>query len=262
MNRTNETGGPTMNDQDEKKAEQAADDESAAEAADAAAEYAAQNAAHYAAEAKDEAAAEIAPDSARSQDTPPTPEDIIIALEAEKAELTDRYVRLAAEMENLRKRTERELADARKYAVSRFAADILSVGDNLNRAKESATDADALFAIVEGIDVTARDLIHILEKHGVVKIPAIGEKFDPNRHQAMFEVPDESVPSGTVVQQVQEGFMIDDRVLRAALVGVSKGGPKQPAMVESQPQQDEPESAENAETESGESNGGPAEATP
>ena len=252
-----------MNDQDEKKAEPAVDSESAAQAADAAAEYAARNAAHYAAEAKDDAAADnMATDSAQSQDTPPTPEDIIIALEAEKAELTDRYVRLAAEMENLRKRTERELADARKYAVSRFAADILSVGDNLNRAKESATDADALIAIVEGIDVTARDLIHILEKHGVVKIPAIGEKFDPNRHQAMFEVPDESVPSGTVVQQVQEGFMIGDRVLRAALVGVSKGGPKQPAMVESQAQKDEPESAGNAETGNGEGDSGPAEATP
>ena len=244
-----------MNDQDEKKTEKAEGTEGAAQVADAAAEYAARNAAHYAAEASDDAAA----GEAEGQDTPPTPEDIIIALEAEKAELADRYVRLAAEMENLRKRTDRELADARKYAVTRFAADMLSVSDNLDRAKESATDADALLAIVEGIDVTARDLTHILEKHGVVKIPAVGEKFDPNRHQAMFEVPDESVPSGTVVQQVQEGYMIGDRVLRAALVGVSKGGPKQPAMVESQPQQAEPESAENAETGSGTGNGGPAE---
>ena len=112
---------------------------------------------------------------------------------------------------------------------------MLSVSDNLNRAKESAQDADALVAIIEGIDVTARDFAHNLEKHGVVRIPAEGERFDPNRHQAMFEVPDESVPSGTVVQQVQEGYMIGDRVLRAALVGVSKGGPKQPAMVDSQP---------------------------
>ena len=136
---------------------------------------------------------------------------------------------------------------------------MLSVSDNLIRARESATDADALLAIVEGIDVTARDLAHILEKHGVVKIPAVGEKFDPNRHQAMFEVPDESVPTGTVVQQVQEGYMIGDRVLRAALVGVSKGGPKEPAMVESKPQQGEANAADNAETGNGDVNGGSAE---
>lgn len=233
-----------MNDHDEKKTQETGGGDNTAPGSDAAADYAARNAAHYAAQAAEDAAAEAA---GKSDDTPPTPEDVIAALEAEKAELADRYVRLAAEMENLRKRTERELADAHKYAVTRFAADMLSVSDNLNRARESAQDADALVAIVEGIDVTARDLAHILEKHGVVKIHAEGEKFDPNRHQAMFEVPDESVPSGTVVQQVQEGYMIGDRVLRAALVGVSKGGPKQPAMVESHLRQSESESATKGE---------------
>ena len=202
-------------------AEDAAADMAAAEAAEATADYAAQNAAHYADEAASAAEREQAEPSAE------TPEDIIARLEAEKTELTQRYIQIAADMENLRKRTARETADARKFAVSKFAEDILGVSDNLQRAREAATQGeDALMAIVEGIDVTSREMARILEKHGVVKIPAEGQKFDPNWHQAMFEVPDESVPARTVVQLVQDGYMIGDRVLRAALVGVSKGGPK------------------------------------
>ena len=220
-----------MNDQHEKTKSEGGPDISVT-GSDAAADYAARNAAHYAAEA---AEAKEPAEPATAGDTAPTPEDIIATLEAEKTELAERYVRLAADMENLRKRTERETADARKYAVSRFAADMLGVSDSLHRAKESTGQgADALEAIIEGIDVTAREMAHILEKHGVVKIPAEGEKFDPNRHQAMYEVPDESVPTGTVVEQVQEGYMIGERVLRAALVGISKGGPKGPALVEAQ----------------------------
>ncbi len=219
-----------MSDHDQKTKTEGRPDISVAVAgSDAAADYAARNAAHYAAEAAEAAEAETGEGA-------PTPEQVIATLEAEKTELAERYVRLAAEMENLRKRTERETADARKYAVSRFAADMLGVSDNLHRAKESAGQGpDALEAIIEGVDVTAREMAHILEKHGVVKIPGVGEKFDPNRHQAMYEVPDESVPSGTVVEQVQEGYMIGDRVLRAALVGVSKGGPKGPAALPDEP---------------------------
>jgi molecular chaperone GrpE len=153
-------------------------------------------------------------------------------LESEKADLTDRLVRLAAEMDNLRKRTDRELTDARKYAVSKFAGDMLVVGDNLRRAlnavpadhRESADEAWK--SLMEGVEVTEREMDRLLEKNGVRRIAAIGERFDPHRHQAMFEVPDPSVPAGTVSQVVQEGYQIGDRVLRAALVGVSKDGPK------------------------------------
>jgi molecular chaperone GrpE len=152
-------------------------------------------------------------------------------LEAEKADLTDRLVRLAADMENLRRRTERDVADAHKYAVTKFASDMLVVGDNLRRALEAApadrveSDED-LKALAGGVEMTAREMDRLLEKNGIKRIAALGERFDPHRHQAMFEVPDPSVPAGTVVQVMQEGYQIGDRVLRAALVGVSKGGPE------------------------------------
>ena len=160
-------------------------------------------------------------------------------LESEKADLTDRLVRLAAEMDNLRKRTDRELTDTRKYAVSKFAGDMLVVGDNLRRAlgavpadhRESADEAWK--SLMEGVEMTEREMDRLLEKNGVARIAAVGERFDPHRHQAMFEVPDPSVPAGTVAQVMQEGYQIGDRVLRAALVGVSKGGPK-PAAAEGQ----------------------------
>jgi molecular chaperone GrpE len=150
-------------------------------------------------------------------------------LESEKADLTDRLVRLAADMENLRRRTERDVADARKYAVAKFAADMLVVGDNLKRALEAApadrreSDVD-LKALAEGVEVTAREMDRLLEKNGIKRIAALGERFDPHRHQAMYEVPDPSVPAGTIVQVMQDGYQIGDRVLRAALVGVSKDG--------------------------------------
>jgi molecular chaperone GrpE len=149
-------------------------------------------------------------------------------LEAEKADLTDRLVRTAAEMDNLRKRTERDIADARKYAVTRFATDMLVVGDNLRRTlgavpAEWREVADgALKALLDGVEMTEREMDRLMEKHGISRILAKGERFDPHRHQAMFEVPDSTVPPGTVVEVVQEGYQIGDRVLRAALVGVSK----------------------------------------
>jgi molecular chaperone GrpE len=151
----------------------------------------------------------------------------IARLEAEKADLTDRLVRLAADMDNLRKRAEREVSDARKYSVARFAADMLVVGDNLRRALEAVPaelreSDEALKGLVDGVELTERELDRLLGRHGVTRVKALGEKFDPNRHQAMFEVPDPSTPPGTVVQVVQEGYEIGDRVLRAAMVGVSK----------------------------------------
>ncbi|MXN66745.1 nucleotide exchange factor GrpE [Stappia sp. GBMRC 2046] len=155
------------------------------------------------------------------------------ALKAENAELKERTLRTLAEMENLRRRTERELKDAKQYSVATFARDMLSVSDNLRRALEvipaEAREAanEGLKSLVQGVEMTEREMLNQLEKHGVKKLDPAGQKFDPNFHQAMFEVPDPSVPANTVVQVVQSGYVIGDRVLRPALVGVSKGGPKE-----------------------------------
>ncbi|MCA1456412.1 nucleotide exchange factor GrpE [Bradyrhizobium sp. BRP22] len=154
------------------------------------------------------------------------------ALTKELDEARDRTLRTLAEMENLRKRTSREIADARAYGITGFARDILDIADNLQRAldavpAEAKAAADpGLKALIEGVELTERSLHATLEKNGVKKFDPTGEKFDPNFQQAMYEVPDPSVPSGTVVQVVQAGYTIGDRVLRPALVGVSKGGAK------------------------------------
>jgi molecular chaperone GrpE len=160
--------------------------------------------------------------------------DPIEALRGENAELRDRYLRLAAEMDNLRRRTEREVKDAKSYSVAGFARDMLAVSDNLRRALDAVPaevreGGDAGFsALVEGVDMTERSMLAALERHGVRKLDPMGEKFDPNFHQAMFEVPNPDVANNTVVQVVQAGFVIGERVLRPAMVGVSKGGPKAP----------------------------------
>jgi molecular chaperone GrpE len=161
---------------------------------------------------------------------PGTP-DAVAQLEAEKSDLKEKLLRTLADMENLRRRTEREVADARTYAVTNFARDILSVADNTRRALESVPpeagqEEGALKSLIEGIELTERDLLKTLERHKVKRLDPQGQKFDPNLHQAMFEVPNPDVPNGTVVQVVQTGYVIGDRVLRPALVGVAKGGPK------------------------------------
>src|SRR3954466_5945205 len=169
--------------------------------------------------APETAQAEIAPDPAAQ-------------LAKEAADLKDRLLRTLAEMENLRRRTEREVADSRVYGVTNFARDILAVADNMERAMKALDDeirekADAgVKALLDGVELTERELIKVMEKHGVRKIEPQGQKFDPNMHQAMFELPDPSVPAGTVVQVMQPGYTIGERVLRPALVGVAKGGPK------------------------------------
>ena len=158
--------------------------------------------------------------------------EAFLRLAAENEELKDRSLRVAAEMENLRRRTARDVSDARTYAVTNFARDMLAVSDNLRRALE-AIPADALEsgdagfkALAEGVEMTERAMLSALERHGVKKLEPQGEKFDPNFHQAMFEVPNPEVPNNTVVQVVQSGYVIGDRVLRPAMVGVAKGGPK------------------------------------
>jgi molecular chaperone GrpE len=154
------------------------------------------------------------------------------ALQKEAAEARDRMLRTLAEMENLRKRTTKEVADARLYGITGFARDVLDIADNLQRAldavpAEARANAEAgLTALIEGVELTERSLLNALEKHGVKKFDPQGQKFDPNFQQAMFEVPDPSVPTGTVVQVMQAGYTIGERVLRPALVGVAKGGAK------------------------------------
>lgn len=188
----------------------------------------------YAAAAQDAAQQEGAgADAASAQAASADPHsDALAAAEAEKAEMKDKLLRTLADMENLRRRTEKEVADARAYAVTAFARDMLTVADNIHRALEAvpaeSRDAmdGALKSLIEGIELTERDLMKSMERHGVRKLAPQGEKFDPNLHQAMFEVPDPSVPSGQVVQVMQDGYVIGERVLRPAMVGVAKGGPK------------------------------------
>jgi molecular chaperone GrpE len=152
-------------------------------------------------------------------------------LAKENAELKDRVLRTLAEMENLRRRTEREVADSRVYAIQSFARDLVGVADNIQRALDAVRDSGVTLegpakALVDGVELTERELLKVLERNGVKKFDPKGEKFDPNLHQAIFEVPDAKVPSGSVVQVIQPGYAIGDRVLRPALVGVSKGGPR------------------------------------
>ena len=156
--------------------------------------------------------------------------DPVEALKGENAELRDKLLRTVAEMENLRKRTEREVSDTRSYAIAGFARDMLAATDSLSRAlmvlpAEARDSSDATIkSLIEGIEMTEREMQRLLAKHGVKPIEAEGQKFDPHRHKAMFEVPDPTRPEGTVVQVVQAGFAIGDRVLRPAMVGVAKGG--------------------------------------
>ena len=158
------------------------------------------------------------------------------ALQSEVASLKDRVLRTMAEMENLRRRTEREVADAKSYGVTSFAREMVSAVDNLQRAVASvpadakADASPALQSFIQGIELTERDLLSRMARFKVQPIETVGSRFDPNRHEALFEMPDESVPSGTVVQQVETGYVIGDRVLRPAKVGVSRGGPKPEAV--------------------------------
>ena len=181
-----------------------------------------------------EAANDTAPNAkAEAASETPKPDagpDPVEVLKGEVAELRDRLLRSAAEMENLRKRTEREVADTRSYAIAGFARDMLTATDSLSRAlmtlpHEAREAADATTkSLIEGIEMTEREMQRLLAKHGVKPIEAEGQKFDPHKHQAMFEVPDPTRPEGTVVQVVQTGFAIGERVLRPAMVGVAKGG--------------------------------------
>jgi molecular chaperone GrpE len=156
---------------------------------------------------------------------------VIVALQAEAADLKDRLLRAHAEVENIRKRSEREKEETAKYAVTRFARDIVNVGDNFQRAIDAvpagAAEQDpALKSFLEGVTMTERELLNVLERYGIKRVQPVNEPFNPHLHQAVMEIARTDVPNGTVVQVFQAGFMIEDRVLRPAMVGVAKGGPK------------------------------------
>ncbi|MET3793550.1 nucleotide exchange factor GrpE [Aquamicrobium terrae] len=159
--------------------------------------------------------------------------EALVRLLKENEELKDKALRAAAEVENMRRRAARDVQDARAYSIANFARDMLTVADDLQRAldaipAEAKASGDAGFkALIEGVEITARGLLAALERHGVKKLVPEGEKFDPNFHEALFEVPNPQVVAGTVVQVVQPGYSIGERVLRPAKVGVSKDGPKQ-----------------------------------
>jgi molecular chaperone GrpE len=175
----------------------------------------------------DDPEAEAAEDEAE-----PSPEaierDEAAALRAEVADLKDRLLRALADVENIRKRAERDRRDAEVYGATRLARDLLSVHDNFDRALGNVTDTvrDAAPGLIEGIELTQRDLVNAFAKNKIVKItPKAGDRFDPKLHQAMFEAPVPGTRAGDIIQVMSEGFTIGDRLLRPAQVGVSSGGP-------------------------------------
>ncbi len=155
----------------------------------------------------------------------------VAALEAEVAQLKDQLLRAMAETENVRRRLEQQAEDRGKYAIAGFAKDMLQVADNLARALEAVPEtarqeSDVIHNLTTGVEMTERELMTAFERYGIRAVPGLGSRFDPNIHQAMMEVDDPSQPSGTVVMVMQNGYTIQDRLLRPAMVGVSKGGPK------------------------------------
>jgi molecular chaperone GrpE len=157
-------------------------------------------------------------------------DDRLVALEAELAEQKDRLLRALAETENTRRRAQREREDASKYAVAGFAKDLLSSADNLRRALQSLPEAEVrderTRSLLEGVAATERELLGAFERHGIKRLDPKGEPFDHNLHQAIFEVDRPDQPSGTVVEVLQPGYVLHERLLRPAMVGVAKGGPK------------------------------------
>jgi molecular chaperone GrpE len=171
------------------------------------------------------------PPTAESPAPQPAEAAELAALRAEAAELKDKLLRAHAEVENIRKRAEREREETAKYAISKLAREVVGVGDNFQRAIEAvpvgAADLDpALKSFLEGVTMTERELLNVLERHGIKRIHPINEPFNPHLHQAVMEIQRTDVPAGTAVQVFQAGYTIGDRVLRPAMVAVSKGGPK------------------------------------
>ncbi|MBV8890022.1 MAG: nucleotide exchange factor GrpE [Alphaproteobacteria bacterium] len=176
----------------------------------------------------DTAANDIDSGTGGGQET--APEARIGALETELAEHKDRLLRALAETENVRRRAQREREDAEKFAVGGFAKDLLSVADNLRRALDSLPEAEArderTRSLLAGVAATERELLGVFERHGIKRIDPKGERFDHNFHQAIFEAPNSGRPAGTIVEVLQPGYVLRERLLRPAMVGVAKDGPK------------------------------------
>lgn len=180
-----------------------------------------------------ETAAENTPPEAAEAAPEVSADEALAAAAAEIAKLRDERLRALAETENVRKRAARDRENAARYAIDSFAKDMLSVADNLRRAlvavDQAAVAGDpALQNLVKGVEMTEAELLTVFKRYGITPIESLGKPFDPHVHDAMFELPDESVPERTVVQVVEQGYMIHDRPLRPARVGVSRGGPKRP----------------------------------
>src|SRR5260221_9386824 len=164
------------------------------------------------------------------------------SVDRELADTKDRLLRSLADMDNMRKRTEREVADARVYGISNFARDILGVADNMHRAMAALDDElrakadEPTKVLLEGVELTERELMNVLEKHGVKRVEPLGQKFDPNRHQAMYEIEDASVPAGSVLQVMQARYMIGDPMVPAAPGAGAQGGGKAPPAHDKPPQ--------------------------
>src|SRR5882672_3722110 len=163
---------------------------------------------------------------ATAEAAPPTPEERVAGLEVELAEARDKLLRALAEAENTRRRAQRERQDAEKYGISRFAEGLLSVADNLRRALDSLPEAEAkddrTRSLLEGVAATERELLAAFERHGLKRVDHKGERFDHNFHQAIFEAERPGASAGTVIEVLQPGYVLHDRLLRPAMVGVAK----------------------------------------
>ncbi len=197
-----------------------------------------------------DAAEETAPEAAAEPAEEVSDAERAARLEGEVAELHDQLLRTLAEAENQRRRGQREREEAVRYAAAPMLRDLLAVADNLQRALESvpgevAEEDGALKVLLEGVQMTERELQSVFERHGIVKLEPMGERLDPHRHEAMFEVPEPNQPSGTIVQILEPGYLLHDRLLRAARVGVAKGGPAAKPAPEADAD-DEPEATEDS----------------
>jgi molecular chaperone GrpE len=159
-------------------------------------------------------------------DTPISDEDIILKLNEEISDLKDQRLRAIAELENFRKRAEKDQSDALKYGVANFAKEIINIKDNIERAQSSISDEvktnEAVKSVVEGLDLIAQATVSTFAKIGIKKVESINQKFDHNLHQAMMEIEKDDIEPGTIVQEILPGYTLHDRLLRPAMVGVSK----------------------------------------
>ena len=169
---------------------------------------------------------ERAPEQEQEIEEVETSEDIIAKLNEEITNLKDQRLRAIAELENFRKRAEKDQSDALKYGVSNFAKEIINISDNIERAQssipEEAKNNEAIKPVIEGIDLIAQSVVTTFEKIGIKKIESLNEKFDHNLHQAMMEIEKDDLEPGTIVQELIPGYTLHDRLLRPAMVGVSK----------------------------------------